>query len=877
MAERASEQSIFLQAIGLSAAAERAAYLDDACRDNPDLRSALDALLAAHDRLRSLTNDAQPAAADAAEAETTASSERQAEAPGQIIAGRFKLLEEIGEGGMGTVWMAQQSEPIKRLVAIKLIKAGMDSKQVLARFDAERQALALMDHPNIAKVFDAGTTGFRISDFGFRIEENNAEPVDAQPGSSNPKSEIRNPKSGGRPYFVMELVKGVPITKYCDDHHLTPRQRLELFIPVCQAIQHAHQKGIIHRDIKPSNVLVAMYDDRPVPKVIDFGVAKATGEQLTEATLHTGFGAVVGTIEYMSPEQASFNQLDVDTRSDIYSLGVLLYELLAGSPPFTKKELEKAGMMEMLRVIREQEPSKPSTKLSSSDALPSLSANRGTEPARLTRLIRGELDWIVMKALEKDRNRRYESANGLAMDLQRYLADEPVEACPPSAWYRFRKSVRRNRGQVIAGLILFLALIAGVVGTSLGLVEARRQRDVAREERSKADHERDEARRQENIARKSLAALYGVAISHDPTEQFFPGQAGADQAESDTTSESLSSARRELAEVLADRPRERARLNMVLGNVLRSRGKWREAMGLLEDAAQTLPQLPDATAEEQANGLYYLGWGQRDGGDLRDAERSFRACLKLLSGQAESSPQMTADVNFQLGWTLSDLASIVSQEKRAPLKADAVAALQAAETLYNRPSVPAADVKTALCKLAVILITAREQQVNPLQLLPIVAKLPARNDLPQILFAAVSGEKARQKKDYPTAIKHWTVVEESARRIAGAGHPLRAMALGYLAAVHLESGDRVNAEKLIREALDIGRKTWPHHPRMVVGLEALARSLVDGGGDLTEALNLIDEAERIAKRHADDLSHLLPGLATTRRRIEDALKKTPGK
>src|SRR6185369_6890341 len=327
---------------------------------------------------------------------------------------------------MGTVWMAQQTEPVKRLVAVKLIKAGMDSKQVIARFEAERQALALMDHPNIARVLDAGAT------------------------------------SAGRPYFVMDLVKGVPITRYCDEHYLTPRQRLELFIPICQAVQHAHQKGIIHRDLKPSNVLVALYDGKPVPKVIDFGVAKAAGQALTDKTLVTGFGAIVGTLEYMSPEQAEVNQLDIDTRSDIYSLGVLLYELLAGSTPFSKKDLEKAGMLEMLRVIREDEPSKPSTKLSSSDALPTLSANRGTEPAKLTKLVRGELDWIVMKALEKDRNRRYETANAFAADVQRYLNDEPVQACPPSAWYRFRKFARRNKVVLTTGMAITVAVLVAL-------------------------------------------------------------------------------------------------------------------------------------------------------------------------------------------------------------------------------------------------------------------------------------------------------------------------------------------------------------------------------------------------------------------------------
>jgi tetratricopeptide (TPR) repeat protein/serine/threonine protein kinase len=351
------------------------------------------------------------------------------ESSGSVI-GPYKLVEQIGEGGMGSVWMSQQTEPVKRLVAVKLIKAGMDSRQVIARFEAERQALALMDHSNIARVLDGGTTG------------------------------------AGRPYFVMDLVKGVPITRYCDQHHLTPRQRLELFIPVCQAVQHAHQKGIVHRDLKPSNVLVAVYDGMPVPKIIDFGIAKAAGQQLTDKTLVTGFGAIVGTLEYMSPEQAQVNQLDIDTRSDIYSLGVLLYELLAGSPPFSRNELEKAGMLEMLRVIREQEPSKPSTKLSTAEGLPTLAANRGTEPAKLTKLVRGELDWIVMKALEKDRKRRYETASGFAMDVQRYLADEPVQACPPSAGYRLRKFARRNKvGLAVAALVLFfLALLGSGVG-----------------------------------------------------------------------------------------------------------------------------------------------------------------------------------------------------------------------------------------------------------------------------------------------------------------------------------------------------------------------------------------------------------------------------
>src|SRR5205814_6995012 len=280
-------------------------------------------------------------------------------------------------------------------------------------------------------------------------------------------------------YFVMELVHGVPITKYCDDNHLTPRQRLELFVPVCQAIQHAHQKGIIHRDIKPSNVMVTLYDGKPVPKVIDFGVAKATEHKLTERTLFTQYGTMVGTLEYMSPEQAEMSALGVDTRSDIYSLGVLLYELLTGSTPLSSKRMKEVAYGEILRLIKEEEPPKPSTRLTDSgEALASISAQRHMEPAELSKLMRGELDWIVMKTLEKDRSRRYETANGLAMDVQRYLSDETVQACPPSARYRLRKAARRNKGPLVAGVLVALALVVGIVVATIGQMRALQERDA---------------------------------------------------------------------------------------------------------------------------------------------------------------------------------------------------------------------------------------------------------------------------------------------------------------------------------------------------------------------------------------------------------------
>ena len=394
--------------------------------------------------------------------------------PGEIIANRFSLIEPIGEGGMGTVWYAEQTAPVKRKVALKLIKPGLDSRTVLARFEAERQALAMMDHPNIAKVFDGGITDL------------------------------------GHPFFVMELVRGTSLTAFCDERRLDLNERIRLFVSVCQAIQHAHQKGIIHRDIKPSNIMVALYDGNPVPKVIDFGVAKAIGPSLTDISLHTEFGAVVGTAEYMSPEQAELNNLDIDTRSDVYSLGVLMYELLAGSPPFARAELAEKGLHEILRVIREVDPQRPSVKLSTSKMRASIAALRGIEPDALGKMLRSDLDWIVMKSLEKDRSRRYESPQAMARDLERYLRDEPVDACPPSTRYRIGKFLRRYRWQTIGASLFLATLIAGIIGTSLGFFHAESQRRIAVKAQQAADDRaagerqaKQDALQQKEIAEKA--------------------------------------------------------------------------------------------------------------------------------------------------------------------------------------------------------------------------------------------------------------------------------------------------------------------------------------------------------------------------------------
>jgi serine/threonine protein kinase len=605
-------QSVFL-AVAELPPAERAAVLAQQCGDDAELRRQVEDLLEAHD---------DPGELPVVAPERTGPYVPAVE-PGQVFAGRYKLREKLGEGGMGIVFVADQTEPVQRRVALKIIRAGLDTYRLLARFEQERQALALMDHPNIAKVFDAGMD------------------------------------QAQRPYFAMELVKGLPLTRYCDDAKLSPRQRLALFIPVCQAVQHAHQKGIIHRDLKPSNILVGLYDGRPVPKVIDFGVAKATGPRLTQQSVYTELGSIVGTLEYMSPEQAELNNLDIDTRSDIYALGVILYELLTGAVPFSRKELEKAGLAEMLRVIKEAEPPKPSTKLTHSGTLPSIAARRQMEPHKLTALVRGELDWIVMKALEKDRGRRYETANGFAMDVERYLAGEPVLAAPASQWYRLRKLVRRHRRPVVAAGLVVLTLVGGIAGTTWGLVQANHQRQLADAKTQEAVDERDakdaalkaeqQARDDENKARQqAFAALRSMTdevverkfaqetVLTDDDRAFLRGVIAQYDAFAAINGDDAAS--------LAVRAEGRYRVGLLrdrLGELAEAGQDYDQALIMLKQVAADFPSRPefrrDLAWSHNARGNLLLHTGR-----LREAEQDFDQALtvqKQLAADFPSRPE----------------------------------------------------------------------------------------------------------------------------------------------------------------------------------------------------------------------------------------------
>ena len=767
-----SEEALFHEALAKSPV-ERAAFLDAACAGQPELRAAVEALLAAHGASASLLD--QPAAdpnrtgAYTPEPLGTTGVHVPTDAqPGYVIAGRYTLEQKIGEGGMGEVWVAKQTEPVKRKVALKLIKAGMDSKAVLQRFEAERQALALMDHPHIAKVLDGGLTADR------------------------------------HPFFVMELVNGLPLNKFCDEAKLTPKERLELFVPICQAVQHAHQKGIIHRDLKPGNILVTLIDGRPVPKVIDFGVAKATAGKLTDESLSTNFGAVVGTLEYMAPEQAGYSGEDIDTRADIYSLGVILYEMLTGLRPIDAKRFHKAALTEMIRIIREEEPSKPSTRLSTDEALPSLAAIRQTEPRKLMAMLRGELDWVVMKCLEKQRDRRYETANGLARDIQRYLADEPVEARPPSFGYRAGKFLRRHKGPVAAASLVLLTLLGGIAGTSWGFYREAQRAEGERLAKLDAQEKRrlaEQATAAEKVAKEQ--AQKRLAQIEKGVELFAGMLRGIDPRRSEAAGgEPLYVQLRRRAEHAADAldaeavgdPLAVARLQTYLGETLCELGNAAKAEEVLEKARAIRVQELGVDHPHTLNTLHTLAGAYQDVGKLPKA-------IDLLEKVRDARvKQLGADHEHTLT-TLQSLAVAYHAAGRLP---EAIA-------LYEQ-------LRDAAVK------KWGADHINTLTTLNALA----------VAYRAVGR--------LPEAITLYEQIREVMVKQLGAEHPSTLRTLNNLAVAYRAAGKLPEAIALSKQVRDARVKMLgADHPSTLIALNNLALAY-QAGGNTPEAIALFEQA-----------------------------------
>jgi serine/threonine protein kinase/tetratricopeptide (TPR) repeat protein len=745
------EDALLDAALALSPA-ERPAYLDQACANNPPLRQLIQALLRAHEHaLRSRdSKSASPAAATLVLP--------PGEKPGDHI-GRYKLLQQIGEGGWGVVYMAEQEDPVHRRVALKVIKPGMDTKQVLARFEAERQALALMDHPNIAKVHDGGAT------------------------------------DNGRPYFVMELVRGIKITDYCDQNNLPTAKRLELFIQVCKAIQHAHQKGIIHRDIKPSNILVTLHDGVPVPKVIDFGIAKATEQRLTDKTLFTALEQFIGTPAYMSPEQAEMSGLDIDTRSDIYSLGVLLYELLTGQTPFDPKEMEAAGLDGIRRLIREKDPPKPSTRLSSLTAAEqtTVARCRQVEPPKLIDLVRGDLDWIVMKCLEKDRTRRYETANGLAREVERFLSDEPVTARPPSGLYKLQKVVRRHRFFVAAAGAVSAALVFGLVASTWEAIRAKRAereqsrlRDAAQRSQANESRLRQEAENERKVAQTQATKSQEVARF---LETMLQGVGPSVALGRDTTMlrEILDDTAVRVGTDLTNQPAVELELRLILGETYELLGLYHQAEEMAAGAVQLGLWRLGRESVPLASALDLLGWAQWRLGEYTQAETVVRQALAMRTKLLGSEHPALAD-------SLQKLAHILASQERYVESAEA--ALQA---LALRRKAYGAQHRTVAISLG---------------------------DLANVLWR---GGHARQAEPYAreAVALH--------RKLLGNECYETSTALNKLAMILETLGHLAEAEGLMREALAIQRKLLDRkHPELPFSLRILGRILAKEG-NLPEA------------------------------------------
>jgi len=733
---------------------------------------------------------------------------------GVLVAGRYRLERKIGEGGMGEVWIAKQTEPVKRKVALKLIKKGMDSAAVIARFEQERQALALMDHPNVCRVLDGGIM------------------------------------PSGQPFFIMDLVNGLPLAKFCDESRMTLKERLKLFVPICQAIQHAHQKGVVHRDLKPANILVTLVDGTPVPRVIDFGVAKAIHGKLTEETLSTQFGAVVGTLEYMAPEQAGYSGSDIDTRADIYSLGVVLYELLTGLRPIDAKRLREAGFAEMIRVIQEEELSKPSTRLSTDEALPSLAALRQTEPRKLTSLLKGELDWIVLRCLEKKRDRRYESANGLARDIQRYLADETVEARPPSFGYLTGKFLRRNKGVAIGAGLVFVSLLAGVVGTSLGLIKANQQTELAQSEATAAEIARkeeaaqrllaDEANRNAQNRLKQIekgSTLLGT-IFRDLNLTNIEGEGKTLEI---VLGERLKEAAAKLDQEEVGDPLVVAKLQGILGESLISLGYANEAIELLKKAAVTNAKLLGATHATTLTDQHNLAEAYSLAGEYKSAVKIHKETLEATRATLGEEHRDTIASIKDLG-----NAHVANQDYQAgiPLLEEALRLCRAHLdeednlTLYAMNSLAVGYSYSGKPGQALPFyeqtLKLRRKLMGPKH----YDTLTAMNNLASTYFGL---------KRIDEALPLMKEVYELRKSKLGAEHPHTILSMANLAVVLEAAGKRKEARPYFEEAVKISEsKNGLYHPGTLLRIRNLANCCRDLG-DKESALKLY---QRYVDRHA---------------------------
>jgi len=849
-----NEETLFQEALSLSPE-ERAGILEKACEGRPELLAAVEALLAAHEKSgnvldkppaqtvdsgrgqarRDATLDRAPGPDDASSAVTSTTDYQPKSEAGIVIAGRYTLQEKIGEGGMGEVWVAKQTEPVKRRVALKLIKTGMDSRAVLARFEQERQALALMDHPNIAKVLDGGLT------------------------------------PNGQPFFAMDLVNGLPLTKFCDEAKLTTRERLELFVPICQAIQHAHQKGIVHRDLKPANILVTIIDGKGVPKVIDFGVAKAIAGKLTDESMATQFGAVIGTFEYMSPEQAGFSGVDVDTRADIYWLGVILYELLTGLRPIDAKRLRNAALSEMIRIIQEDEPSRPSTRLSTDASLPSVAALRHTEPRKLMALLRGELDWVVMKCLEKHRERRYETASGLARDIQRYLADEAVEARPPSAGYRFSKFLRRNKGPVIAASLVFLALLAGIAGTTVGLfrAEAQRRKAVAAEkaeaeQRAQAVVERDKA-----IASGSKSKAINEFLTQDLLTQAEPENNAAEDHV--TLVEVLDRAAGKVGKRFRDQPELEMALRKTIADTYHGLASWEKAeaqlRSLLDAARKRAPESAEAYIAQE--GLADI---------LRHRRRGDPEVMKEVMTMAETAAEgLERTLGPHHPDTLTGLANLALAYQEAGKIPEAIALLERVRDARIAEIGPDHhDTQIALVNLASVYRDAGNipAAIGLLERVrdAFIAKLgPDHPDTLATLHNLAAAYAAAGR--IPEAIALNERVRDG--RIAKLGpdnsvtlDTLNNLAVAYWRAKQLDKSVPLFEDLLTRKEAKLGRR----HPETQMAVANLGVNYKDAGR-LNEAIPLLNEAYRASREFPELRSfgaHLLDAYAKAGRSAEAA-------